>query len=228
VSRHSWMTKGGHSATFDVRDDTTDWNNIFAVVEADEYGLAEHPITGLAIDIGAHVGSVTIAMLLDNPGLHVVAVEALPENVEQIKINLALNRLTDRCRVMEAAASSGDDDVVVAMGGDESDFEKAHRFIGGMLFDGAGPSGVQVLAKPVSLTAITDVFGDASFMKIDCEGCEWSFLNDPAVARVAEIRGEYHPRQNNGAKRVRELLESTHVVTLDDSTDFGLFRAVHK
>ena len=49
-----------------------------------------------------------------------------------------------------------------------------------------------------------------------------------SMSDVEEMTGEYHPRQGYGPPRLRELLEKTHKVTLNDAEPFGLFTAVRR
>jgi FkbM family methyltransferase len=222
----TFFTPRHNPVTMMLRPDTTDWNTVNACITADEYGLADRAWSGVAIDVGAHIGGVTCALLADNPDLFVIAIEALPMNVEALRTNVSRNGFDDRCEVIEAAADSGSEPVTVAYGTTEGEFETAHRFIGGAIWQDTGPKGTRVVQRPVSLADLTR--HPIALVKIDCEGCEWSFLDDPLVGRVEEIRGEYHPRGGNGPARIRELLEPTHIVTLDDAEPFGPFRAVRR
>lgn len=221
----TFATRKGHSVQAGIRPETTDENSVRSCLVEDEYGLAERTWTGTAIDVGAHVGGVTLALLADNPSLHVVVVEALPANVEVIRANLFRNGFEGRATVIEGAASCGSEPVEVAYGASDTDFAHLHRFIGGAVWQDSGPT---VTVPAVSLTTLVERYGPISLVKIDCEGCEWSFLDDPAVSEVEEFRGEYHPRNGNGPARLRAMLEPTHVVTLDDAEPFGPFRAVRR
>jgi FkbM family methyltransferase len=221
-----FVTKKGTHVSAAYRENTSDWNTLSSCLDHDEYGFAEREWTGTALDVGAHIGGATLALLVDNPGLRMIAVEALPANVALLRENLARNGVADRCEVIEGAADCGIEPVTVAYGVTDSPFAAAHQFIGGNVYGDAGPKGERVTAQPISLTAIVAEYGPLDLAKIDCEGCEWSFLDDIAVAEVAEFRGEYHPTQGHTAADLRALLERTHAVTLDDATNFGPFRAV--
>jgi len=219
-------TPNGRSAFFSCRDDTTDLNTIVACVVQDEYGLGEHAWSGTALDVGAHIGGVSIMLALDNPSMKVVAVEALPENVNLLEMNALRNGVADRVIVHQAAASSSTWPSIVAYGAEDTDFARQHRFIGNGDWQEV-PEARRLKLPSLSLSALVEKHGPFSLLKIDCEGCEWSFLDDPAIAEVQEIRGEYHPREGNRPKELRALLE-THNVKLDDSVAFGPFRAVRK
>lgn len=207
--------------SFAYRDGTNDLSCIGATnrlwgFTGNEYLLRDHfNLKGWAIDVGAHVGSVAIALGVDHPHLRVLAVEALAENCEMIRATIAANDITN-VEVIEAAA--GDKvrkKVPIAYGWSsaeslDDDYVQNSRFIGGMLNDSSGktayPPGVSLssLLKQYDIDRVT-------FLKIDCEGCEWSFLADPSIGKVARIVGEWHPPGT--WDQLVTLLDDTHVVT---------------
>jgi FkbM family methyltransferase len=210
----SFLTPGGRPAFFWIREDTSDWNSVNACTAVgDEYHLP-HDLTGWAMDVGAHIGSVAVAFLLDNPEAHMVAVEAIPENVLLLAKNLKRNGVAGRCVVIAKAAAGGTGGVEIGYGGDDH-----HHFIGG------GGSQVQrITVAGTTLRAILDGLGidRIAWMKIDCEGCEYPFLASPYIGRVDHIEGEVH----NGSEQLRMILDRTHVVSFGgDNPDFGPFVA---
>lgn len=225
----------GRTVTVAHRDGTTDLSTIGATFDlwgrtANEYGLAEHePMSGWAIDIGAHVGAVTVALAVDHPDLRVIAVEPLAENCEVLRATVALNNLTN-VEIIEAAASDiVRKHVAVAYGWTSADgmddaYVQNSRYVGGMLTD---PSGTTVYPRGVSLTSLIRHYkiDRVRFLKIDCEGCEWAFLTSKDIAKVDEIIGEYH--FGGAMDTVHALLDKTHeVVFLGGEDTVGLFRAV--
>lgn len=218
LDRAAFSTPGGHSVEFWIRPNTSDWNMCNASSgEHDEYGI---PIaeSGFMLDIGASMGSVTIPLIADNPEAHIVAVEPLPENVALIRANLALNGFEDRCTVILGAASSGRAKVRIGYG-EVTDPTLIHEFIGNE-FAPAGSR--EVRAKPYSLRRLVPE-GEIVFVKIDCEGCEYSLFNDPEISRIRLITGEVH----FGWKRLEDLLSPTHDLS-GEGKDFGYFRAVRR
>lgn len=219
----------GRPATLTYRAGTSDLSTIGSTWRLwgkldDEYGLAGLPeMTGTAIDIGAHIGSVALALLADHPDLHVVAVEPLTDNCRVIAESAAANGWTDRLTLIHGAIASGETaDVAYDFRGNDN--LHTHRYIGGMTMGREAEHAIETVPS-VTLSAI---IGDgAPFLKVDCEGCEWDLLSDPAIARVEVIVGEGHPK--DWASRVHELLDATHEVTV--LTDFGgpgTFRAVRR
>jgi hypothetical protein len=108
LETRSWQTPGGNVATMTYRADTSDWNTVSACLRnpyggGDEYHLPSG-LAGWGLDVGAHIGSVAVGLLLDNPDMTVVAIEAVPDNVELIRRNLVQNDVAERCVVLAGAA----------------------------------------------------------------------------------------------------------------------------
>lgn len=232
-------TPKGHEALFATRPGTSDSALVGGIVGEDEYGLVDlPPLTGWAIDIGAHIGTVAVALALDHPGLNVVAVEALPLNGLMMMSNIDLNGLGGRVGIRISAAASEDEwrigaPIPITYGWSSAQNQPDHymsdnRYIGGMV----GPNDTSETAScsPLALSEILHVFGisEVELLKIDCEGCEWFFLTSPEIARCKRIWGEFHIGRHGNAARLRELLKPTHDVEMDDSKNVGLFRATRR
>src|SRR5207244_1548181 len=127
----------GATVTFAYREDTSDLSTIGSTFRlwgnlVDEYQLGTlPPLTGTAIDIGAHIGTITLALLADHPGLRVIAVEPLPENCDMIRRNLAANGWEGRARVIKVSIAKGKR-ARIAYDFDGADYLRNHRFIGGL------------------------------------------------------------------------------------------------
>jgi len=226
----------GRPLTLAYREGTTDLSAIGATNalwghSGNEYQLRDHPpMSGWAIDVGAHVGAVSLALAIDHPDLRVLAVEALSENCEVLRESVRLNGLSN-VEVIEAAAGAKvAKRVPVAYGWTSAEnIDDAYvvnsRFVGGMLKD---PSGTFAYPPGVSLSSLITAHGidRVRFVKIDCEGCEWAFLRSPDIGRVDELIGEYH--FGGGFAGIVDLLNATHTVTDlgGEDTTVGLFRAI--
>lgn len=226
----------GRMWTVAYRDGTTDLsivgatNGLWGGPAFDEYALRSHvAIKGWALDIGAHVGAVALALAIDNPELKVIAVEAIPENCEVMRYSIELNGLEEQVIVVNAAANDRvSRNVGVRYGwmtaaGMDDDYVSHNRFVGNLLSNTADTARV----PGVTLASLMDKYGvdRFSFMKIDCEGCEWKFLRSPAIDRVDEITGEWH--FGGGMATVHEILDPTHaVIALEGNENVGLFRAM--
>ena len=215
-----WTTPRGHVAEMWYRRDTNDYNTIQSAIGEDEYGTAALTLTGHALDIGAHIGSVSILLALDNPDLHVTAVAAESPNVELLQRNIERNGLTDRIDVIEGAAGDGSMATVQwAFAGDE--VATHHAFIGNALMPVAMVAHEERHVRSLPLDEL--VTGPIAFMKIDCECCEYPFLQGPALAKIERIAGEYHANP----VPLYEALDPTHAVTLEDRIPGG-FQAVRR
>src|SRR4051812_14617952 len=201
-----WPFRSAHGSLVQMstRGDTVDFDVCMSSIQEDEYRLGDHDrISGWAIDIGAHIGAVSIALAMDNPALKVLAVEIVPENIEALNVNAALNGVTDRVRVVHAAAGAPDELSRTCFMYPRShpvaspEYVNKHRHIGNsfwsLAYDGAFDS-TSVEMKVMSLGAMMKQhdIDEVEFLKIDCEGCEWAFLDTPDIAKVKHVIGEYH------------------------------------
>ena len=209
-------TPRGAPAILEARDDTSDLSVIGSTFEGvagsglvDEYNLRTLYITGRFVDVGAHVGAVTVAVLLDNPDATAICVEPIPENVAVLRANLAHNGLTDRADVIEGAV--GTDTVHYGPPGVE-------RYISNL-------SGTEhaVTVRKIPLRELLP----ADAMKLDCEGGEWPLLRQKGIATIPLIFGEFHGEPGPGG--LRALLSKTHEVTFGQiDVMAGAFRAVRR
>lgn len=209
---------GHRPYTLSVRPGTSDANTVLACSgEHDEYSLPQG-ITGWALDVGGHIGAATVPLLLDNPDLHVVVVEALPENVRLLHHNLMRNGVEDRAILVHAAAGATTDPVLLGYGTDGT-----HEFIGNV----ANPQGGRTVeVKGATLRGLMLLRGPAeddpwAWAKLDCEGCEYGVLASPWVSSLRFIAGEVH----QGWQRLLDLLVPTHDVH-GQGKDFGSFTAI--
>lgn len=229
-------TAGGHTAYLAVRQDTNDAALAWGIIEGNEYPFATmRGLSGWAIDIGAHIGIVSVALALDNPDLKVVAVEALPENAAMLRRNVLLNGLSERVFIEEAAASDESEykaeaTIPIVYGWSKAQNQPDHymaesRFIGGMV--GANDTSKTALCPALSLGGIIAKYAmtEVELVKIDCEGCEWFFLRSPSLKRVRRIVGEMHIGKHGQAADLRKMLKG-FTVTMDDSLVVAVFEAV--
>ena len=239
IGQVTTFTPKGRPATFHVRATTNDAALVAGIIGEDEYDLAFEKFTGWAIDIGAHIGIVAVALALDNPDLRVVAIEAIPENADMVLRNVAANGLAERVFVESAGASepgvqtvsitydytsAGTADVKIDTG-----YVSQCRYIGNIWsqYPDAERGATTESVPALSLDAIIERYAmdRVALVKIDCEGCEYAFLDTKAVATVDRIIGEFH--QN--PQRIQKMLRRTHTVTIRvDRGGVGIFDAVHK
>lgn len=187
----------------------------------DEYGLADlHPRTFL--DIGGHIGVVTLAVLVDNPDCEAVILEPLPENLAAIAENLTTNGVVDRVTVFRGAVGPRESQRIGYRLPRVIDAPETDQYVGGSVEDDFAGASVDV--PTVTLAYLLRFLGPdtVDLMKVDCEGCEYTLFEQPGLERVRMIVGEYHPGGNLKA------LEKTHDVTLMPHAGGGTgnFRAV--
>ena len=205
LRQERFTTPRGKPVSMWVRADTNDHNTLASCLTEDEYGLRQLHLEGKALDIGAYTGGVTVALAVDNPNLHVTAIEPVPGNVELLLRNLAANDLLERVTVIEGAAGDGSE-VNIRYGYSGSELACHHAFVGNMsLLEEPGPDNPHTL---VTLRSMPIPAGDFSFVKIDCEGCEW----DIDLSSVPHIRGEWHPVRGHTRPEFLERLMDTHEV----------------
>jgi len=216
---------------FRTRSDTNDGALVTGIITYDEYHLRDlRELHGTAIDIGAHVGAVTLSLLADHPDLHVIAVEVVPENVEVLRINIEENGFSDRTTIIQAAAAEPGRKTASVLwnyrsaGSEPEAYVKDSRFIAGIY----GPKQSDADSHRVKAVALDDLMAGLDkidLLKIDCEGCEWQFLRSPRVKDVERIVGEFH--NEGGIETLRGLIGDTHqVMQFGGQHDIGLFRAV--
>jgi hypothetical protein len=140
-----------------------------------------------------------------------------------LRDNLARNRVEDRAIVIHGAASDTNEPVRIGYG-EITDASGQHVYIGNVL----APDGSRsVQTRGVTLRDAMDARGEGfagqpfTWAKIDCESCEYAFLDSTAVRYLSFITGEVHA----GWERLVALLDETHRVN-GPGQDFGPFTAV--
>ena len=231
TERKEVETPHGNVAVFTCRNGTSDlatvgatnrlWGNL-----VDEYHIPAG-LTGWALDVGAHIGSVTVALLLDNPELRVVAIEAVPDNVVMLRENLEQNGVADRCTVLAGAAWRGKGTIEVEYGYTGSETAETHAYIGSVSPWMDNPGGKKTATVPIYTLADTLTYSDGSFVwvKTDCEGAEHAFFKGAALRHVGVIEGEWHHRDGTPEAFAKQL-SKTHVVTWGEGIGGGPFKAV--
>jgi len=215
-----WITPHGKQAVMLYRVGTSDWNTISSVMAPhDEYALPAD-LTGWAADIGSHVGSVAIALALDNPGVRVLAVEPVPDNARLLRANVAGNELSDRITVIENAAGLLDP-VTIWWGYRGNESAEHHAYIGNnsIAYEHGGEISHEetVYPNPVTLSDLVAMAGEPlAWVKIDAEGAEWDVLRSAGLADVLHLTGEYHPVRGHRRSDLAGLLDATHDVVYPD------------
>lgn len=214
-----------------TRTNTNDGALLTGIIGEDEYDLRTLPrLQGWAIDIGAHIGAVALALVADHPELQVIAVEAVPDNVTGLQLNAAANGFGERITVIHAAAAAPGDKTVAlrwnyrsAINADQG-YVTDSRYIANVFGKGSDADAHRV--KAISLDTLMEGLERLALLKIDCEGCEWRFLQSPRVADVEIIIGEFH--NGGGIDALRALIPTHEVTQTGGNEDVGTFRAVRR
>lgn len=238
TERIDLTTPRGAQAHLIVRHNTSDLSlagsffTLWGKID-DEYRLAETHVSGVFLDVGAHIGLVTVAVLLDNPDATAICLEPLAENLDLLSQNMDANGLTSRVRMLQGAIAKGADEVTIHYGIDSDNPLAGEAFIGGLQV--ARPINTKTVTVPAfTLAELVEMAGgEVDLLKIDCEGCEWDALRDPAVAHVRQIVGEWHghpvnikPRSDGGALLAKAIRKTHTFEDLDHKGGAGTFRAV--
>lgn len=187
-----WTTPGGRSATFHYRAETNDFNTLSATM-ADEYHVG--PVTGVAVDVGGYLGSVGIGLALDNREARVWIIEPVPDNADLIEQNIERNGVGERVTLIRGAVGKGGESVDVWYGYRGTMSAEHHAFVGNssLAYNHGGELDHETETyTALGLADILALTGPIDFLKIDCEGGEWAFLQGPGLGSVARIVGEAH------------------------------------
>lgn len=177
------------------RGNTNDQNTLISCLEEDEYEIQKLPNKGVAVDLGAHIGGVTLA--LASKGLNVLAVEMFPENMKLLIENIIANGwYGEKVNVTQAAVvgyKGSDEKEVTAYYTDSStEFGKAHKFIGTILenkFIGdTKKHGESIKVPVISLGELLKDVEVVEFMKVDIEGGEWEVISDSSNDTLNKIK----------------------------------------
>lgn len=230
----TFQSPHGNSVQMHYRTNSSDWNTLWSALNEDEYRLGGRTFQGFALDIGAHIGSVGIGLAIDNPGLTVACVEPVPDNVELLRVNAEANGLS--LVIFEAAGGTPQDTrttINYRYRGTEA--AEHHAFIGdASLIEGTGQPLLEHETRDIACISIGAVMRELgtdrlSLVKIDCEGCEFRVLKDPAISTVDLIVGEWHPNGHKTQRHLLDLLSPTHDVTFTGyEAGPGGFAAVRK
>lgn len=207
-----WVTPRGRKVLMNFRDDTNDWNTITSVMdESDEYDLRGLQVRGVAWDIGAHIGAVTVALLADNPELRVVAVEPVAENSNILWTNVWHNGYHNRAAIVRAAAGQpGIAETILHVNFRGDELAEHHAFVGTTEVGNSyaieawreGADHDRLTVPVVDFASLVEVGGaEPALIKIDAEGAEYAFLQAPETAQVPLILGEWHNVPFGGRER---------------------------
>jgi len=176
-----------------------------------------HPQRGRSVvEIGANIGTTTVAMLTEHGARHVEAFEPEPRNVRLLRANLLLNGLEERASVHPVAVS----DRAGVMTMDLCSWNSGdHRIApvdpsGRAVWDDTGAERVEVQAVRLDEVALPP---DVGLVWVDTQGHEASVLATAPTLSVPWVI-EYWPyalRRAGGLAQMNELLAERFVRIVD-------------
>ena len=159
------------------------------------YGLADLTFApnDVAVDVGAHLGGVSIVLAALNPHIRIIALEPASSNYASFCANLSENGITNVTAVNKAVMGERGEMKLVW-----SSSATAGSTIG--LSDASVRSREQTgwSSETVSCVTLDDVFAEydidrCSWLKLDCESAEWQILAKSNVLhRVDRMAVELH------------------------------------
>lgn len=219
------MIWSGEDLEIEIREGTSDWNTVQACIGEDEYGLRDVDMDGkLVFDVGSHIGS--IGIWCAKRGATVVCVEPVPPNADLIWANAKSNGVSDFVTVLRAVAGKHGTEQPIRWGFTHDENARHHAFIGNIgIVEPVEPFESEIVPA-YSLSDMISIYGAPDIIKIDCEGGEWAWFEEPELRHVPLIVGEWHPTDGHvrGDMYFR-LKDSHHVGFTGPEAGPGGFRA---
>lgn len=169
---------------------------------------------GVFVDVGANIGTTTIQALERFHARRVIALEPSPQCLPYLYSNLAANRLSDRCSVVEAALSDVPGEVAFRMGGDNSGAGEVVQN------DGMHDHVVRSQRLDDIVTSLGVSLDELSLIWMDTEGHEYRVLSGAqnAINAGVPIVIEFWPqrlRENGDFTLLVEMLANSFETIID-------------
>eukprot|EP00933_Yihiella_yeosuensis_P036042 TRINITY_DN29738_c0_g1_i1.p1 TRINITY_DN29738_c0_g1~~TRINITY_DN29738_c0_g1_i1.p1 ORF type:complete len:376 (+),score=44.55 TRINITY_DN29738_c0_g1_i1:38-1165(+) len=200
----------------------------FCNPDHDNYGLLHWDAlrrsseeVGWVIDVGGHIGDVTVVLAEAYPKAKILVLEPNPLNYRTLLHNLKRNNLTNRVWPLQLALSEQEQDLDIApcvyggYGGHSSglycitDAQHTQRAEILMPSTSGEPTSIfhhhKVKAVPLAMLMQRLNTSELVALKLDCEGCEHDLLDSPSwgILRnsISRVVGEVHSRSKPGQRR---------------------------
>ena len=212
------------------REGTNDAGALISILVQDEYKLVKHGIKpGMtAIDLGAHVGAVSLALC--TLGAKVVAVELVRLNAELCRRNLSLNGYKDTLVLDVAVGGVEGTTREVYLADQSTETGRIHHFIGTVipherLASPCKSAGATARVTKYTIEEIMDVSctRHCNFLKMDIEGSEWEVfesIGPKVLDRIDVISGELHRLDERTIVHKEDLLPFLHNKFIDVTDSF--------
>jgi FkbM family methyltransferase len=185
IKLRNGITYNIHTNTSDVRILNELWN--VGIYDRLKTFVGEN---GTVIDIGGHVGVLSVKAAMWGANVKVYPYEPMPQNFDLLTSNIAVNNLQNRVKPTQAAVADQE--------GSLNLYVKHHDSGGGSLYkkDNAA-DGFVITVKTVTLESIfkTHNIEVCDFMKVDCEGGEVPILTKAPrelFKRIRSLSIEWH------------------------------------
>ena len=159
------------------------------------YGIADLTFApgDVAVDVGAHIGGVSVLLATLHPEIRIVAYEPSASNFEMLCANLKENGITNVTPVRQAVTGERGELTLTwaahATAGSAVGLSEASR---------RAREAVGWSSETVQCVTLDDVFAAhdidrCAWLKLDCEGAEWGIMaNTGVLERIDRIALELH------------------------------------
>ena len=206
IYTREFITVFGKKIVCGLREKTADFDAVQAAAVEDEYNLKAIPFEygDIVIDVGAHIGSVSLALATLDKKLKVYSYEPLPENVDLLKKNAFMNGCGNIFPFLLAVGGK-EGKLKINYGDETTESGRRHHFIGN---PNAVPWKDFYLADTITLEKIflDNKIEKCKLVKLDVEGEELNILEacpPEILKKIDYIVGETH------FCPVRELIKTT-------------------
>jgi len=195
VYNKDFITCFGKKIVCGLREGTDDFDCVQAVAVEDEYNLKAIPFEDgdIVIDVGAHIGSVSLALATLDKKLKIYSYEPLPENIDLLKKNAFMNGCGNIFPFLLAVSNKIGKSKVYYMA-ESTEGGIKHHFIGNA-YD--FPKGAFYEVDTVTLEKIflDNKIEKCKLVKLDPEGEELNILEacpPEILKKIDYIVGEHH------------------------------------
>jgi FkbM family methyltransferase len=213
-----WLSVNGQTCRIAAGQNPGAYSCYAEVVIEDCYKIfsyAKHANPKVIVDIGANLGVFSKLCALLFPQADIYAYEPNPSALEWLELNAAGTRI----QVLPCAV--GESSGLVEL-------DTSYDSTIGRIRAGGSLSVQCVAASDIAAGSRID------FLKMDCEGSEWSILQNAALLdRTNVLRMEYHLFDNHSLDELRRLIEQGNhrILGIDHTQEggkFGIVRSVHR
>jgi FkbM family methyltransferase len=186
----------------------TDLEVLYEIAVAGEYDELPSTDAKVIVDLGAHIGLATLRLLAANPGARVLAVEADPYLIGQLRDNVAGLPVT----VVNAAVSARSGPRV---------FYRSDVFSWGNSLKPTMPQQTPVTVRGETFSDLLAEAGvtHVDLLKLDIEGAEWEVFARGFPPSVDAVVGEIHASDGRGPRALVDVLAKGMTIRIGRESD---------